>query len=242
LWAEYGSHDLPSSTIEAISKSGNVAARQAVTRHFIEIDDLQNARVLADSLDGRAGVALRARLLVKSGHADEGAKLARSILARDTTDCDALIAASEGSLAKRLATNALRLAQQAAAECPGEVAAWNAAARAYMASGLDSGVSRSFQQALDANKQNRVLAEYYTDWLVKEGRHREAIAVGRRLTRYAPALVSGWRLYAELCRELQSDCLEDAERGLADSRTRFGIDLAYGSPPPNGLFGRLVER
>lgn len=242
LWTEYGSDDLPSPTILAISKSGNLAARRAATRHFLEIDDLQSAKVLADSLGAPAGAGLRARWLVRSGQADEGEKLAMSVLALDRTDCDSLIAASESLLAKRQATNALRLAQQAAAECPDQMATWEAAARAYMASGLDSGVSRIFQQALDANKQSRVLAESYAEWLAKEGRDREAIAVGRRLTRYAPALVSGWRLYADLCRDLRSQCLADAESGLADSRTRFGIDLAYGSSPPNGLFGRFVER
>src|SRR5690606_4162320 len=108
LWTEYGSDDLPNSILESIRKSGNVAARRAATRHFLEISNLQNARILADSLDARAGAGLRARLLARSGQIDDGERLARSVLARDKTDCDALVAASEISRAKQLATDALR--------------------------------------------------------------------------------------------------------------------------------------
>ena len=101
---------------------------------------------------------------------------------------------------------------------------------------------RVFVQALDANKQNSELTGAYANWLVGEGRTREAVAMARRLTRNAPALMSGWRLYLALCRSHDKRCISEAERGLENSRTLFGIDLPPGTPPPNGLFGRLVER
>ena len=99
-----------------------------------------------------------------------------------------------------------------------------------------------FAQALDANKQSAELTRAYADWLVADGRSREAVAMTRRLTRYAPALMNGWRLYLELCRQHDQRCVAEAERGLDNASTLFGIDLPPGTPPPNGLFGRLIER
>ncbi|HEU4650377.1 MAG TPA: hypothetical protein VFS49_03080, partial [Croceibacterium sp.] len=97
-------------------------------------------------------------------------------------------------------------------------------------------------QALDANKQSSALTAAYTSWLVTEGRSREAVAMARRLTRNAPALVSGWRLYGDLCQRFEPGCVDEARDGLGDARTRYGVDLPVGSAPPNGLFGRLTER
>jgi hypothetical protein len=54
-------------------------------------------------------------------------------------------------------------------------------------------------------------------------------------------LSRGWELYRDLCSAAKDPCLEDAERGLADSRTRFWIDYKPGETPPPGLFGRLKE-
>ena len=65
--------------------------------------------------------------------------------------------------------------------------------------------------------------------------------MARRLTRNAPAITRGWELYRDLCEASSDPCLQDAERGLADSRTRFWIDYKPGETPPPGLFARLKE-
>jgi tetratricopeptide (TPR) repeat protein len=122
------------------------------------------------------------------------------------------------------------------------MSSWIAGARAYLALGKESGASRVYEQALDANKQSSELTAAYTQWLVSEGRQREALAMARRLTRYAPALVSGWQQYVDLCQRFDTGCLDDAHQGLADASTRFGVDPVPGSAPPNGLFGRLDEQ
>jgi hypothetical protein len=66
--------------------------------------------------------------------------------------------------------------------------------------------------------------------------------MARRLTRYAPALLSGWRLYGDLCRRFDAGCTGEAVDGLTTARAMFGVDPAPGTTAPNGLFGRLVDR
>jgi Tfp pilus assembly protein PilF len=242
LWDEYGSQDVPQASLGRINRSGSAAARQALARFLIRHDRAAQANTTLSTLAGPAGAGLRARYLMLTGKSSEALDLAMGVLGRDTTDCDALIAASEGTLKERKADDALRFAQQASAECPDQPGGWLASARAYQALGRKSGVDRVYGQALEANKQSSELTADYTRWLASEGRTREAIAMSRRLTRYAPALVSGWLLYDKLCRTFDASCLGEAGQGLSDARTTFGVDPAPGAAPPNGLFGRLVER
>jgi predicted Zn-dependent protease len=121
---------------------------------------------------------------------------------------------------------------------------WFLSAQAYEALGGDSGASganRVYRDALDANKQSEPLTAAYARWLVSQHRTREAVAIARRLTRYAPALLSGWRLYANLCQRFDQSCVRSAATGLANAGTLFGVDLEPGQPPPNGLLGRFVS-
>jgi len=242
LWDEYGSQDVPQALLERIDRGGSAAARQALARFQIRHDRPAQASATLSTLAGAEGAGLRARYLMLTGKGPEALELAKSVLEQDTTDCDALIAASEGTLTQRNAADAVRYAQQASAECPTQPGGWLASARAYQALGRESGVNRVYGQALDANKQSSELTAAYTRWLVSEGRSREALAMARRLTRYAPALASGWRLYDDLCRRFDTSCLDESRQGLADASTMFGVDLDPGASPPNGLFGRLVER
>ena len=106
----------------------------------------------------------------------------------------------------------------------------------------DANVRRVFAQGLDANKQSEPLSRAFSEYLLAHNSSREAIAVARKLTRSAPALNSGWRLYADICAKAKSSCVTEAKEGLVDSQTRFGVDTLPGELPPNGLFGRLVTR
>jgi tetratricopeptide (TPR) repeat protein len=242
LWQEYGFNDVPRALFERIGRSGSDASRQALVRFLIRHDRAAQANATLATLPGNAATGLRARSLVLAGKLAEALALAQTVIERDATDCDALIAASEASAGRRAAADALRFAQLAAAECPGQSGAWLASARAYRALGRTSGVDRVYAEALDANKQSSELTAAYAQWLVSEGRSREAIAMARRLTRFAPALSSGWRLYGDLCRRFDARCTAEAEEGLATARTLFGVDPPPGAAAPNGLFGRLAER
>src|SRR3546814_5558179 len=76
-------------------------------------------------------------------------------------------------------------------------------------------------------------------WLTAYRQEREALAVARRLTHQAPALLGGWRLYRDTCARQKQDCLGTAQAGLKNASTLYGIDLLPGQTPPNGLFGRI---
>lgn len=242
LWTEYGADDVPADALSASANKGSLAARRALARFLIRSARAAEANLAISKIPGNAKDGLRSRYLLLVNTTDDGLKLARRVLGEDATDCDALIAASEGSLRAAKPDEALRFAQVGAAECPEQAASWLANAKAYQALGRASGVNRAFVQGLDQNKQSSELTQEYGRWLVSEGRTREAVAMARRLTRYAPALMSGWRQYLDLCRRFQPSCVTSAERGLDEARTLLGVDLPPGTSPPNGLFGRLIER
>ena len=242
LWHEYGAHDLSGHTLERIDRDANVAARVVLARFLIEQGRAAEAARTLTTLPGNVSAGLRARNLLLAGEAAQAGQLAAQVLGRDKTDCDALIAASESALRLQRPADALRFAQQASSECPASSGAWTSAASAYQSLGRESGVNRVYAQALDTNKQSSQLTAAYARWLVSVGRAREAMAMARRLTRYAPALLSGWRLYRDLCGRFDRTCMAEAASGLADAQSRFGIDVPPGTPPPNGLFGRLDQR
>ena len=241
LWQEYGFRDAPDALYGRINRTGSVAARQALVRFLLRHNRLPEANATLATLPTNASAGLRARYLMRIDKTAEALELAKAVLERDTTDCDALIAASEGALQRRAAADAVRSAELASSECPKQPSAWLAGAYAYQALGRESGVDRTYGQALDANKQSSEITASYAQWLVAQKRSREAVAMARRLTRYAPALLSGWQLYGDLCRSTGASCVDEATRGLANARSLFEIDPAPGTAPPNGLFGRLSD-
>jgi Tfp pilus assembly protein PilF len=242
LWQEYGSDDVPGSAIAAIGRTGSNAARIALVRYLIEQARAADAGEIFAQMPGAGPPGLQARLLLLNGASQEAGQLAARILTHDKTDCDALLAAAGSAIKHSIAADALRFAQQASAECPSMADGWLLSARAYQALKSESGVSRVYGEALEANKQSEQLTAAYAEWLASQHRTRETVAIARRLTRYAPALVSGWRLYGDLCRRFDQSCASDAAKGLASARTLFGVDLSPGEPPPNGLLGRFVEQ
>src|SRR3546814_6696875 len=86
------------------------------------------------------------------------------------------------------------------------------------------------------------MSRAYVAWLTAYRQGREALAVARRLTHQAPALLGGWRLYRDTCARQKQDCLGTAQAGLKNASTLYGIDLLPGQTPPNGLFGRIFMR
>ena len=240
LWQEYGSTDVPGSAIERIGRTGSNAARISLVRYLVAQARGADAAKTYARIANPGPAGLKARLLVSNGASQEAGQLAAKILTRDKTDCDALLAAAGSAMKRGNPEQALRFAQQASSECPSMADGWLLSASAYQALGDASGVSRVYRDALEGNKQSQQLTAAYAKWLASQDRTREAVAIARRLTRYAPALSSGWRLYADLCRKFDQSCVGPATTGLANARTLFGVDLEPGQPPPNGLLGRFV--
>ena len=242
LWWEYGARDVPDRQFELVSLSGAPRPKQDLTRFLIEQRMFPQANKILGSLQGEDRLKLSARLFAARGDFERARRAADAVLGRDDTDCDALLARSEAQLGLGDPTAALRDGQHAASECPNQVAAWLAAARAYAALGRANGVDRIYIQAMDVNPQDLRLTKAYADWLMRAGREREAVATARRFVRNSPASLQGWLHYQSSCQSAGADCDRQAARGLEDARTRFGVDLEPGAQAPNGLFGRFVSR
>ena len=229
--------------IARIARTASPATLAQLARHFLEAGD----SAAAQSIIARVGrsserTALEARLALTVGNRAQAVRKARAVLAEDKTNCDALVALAGATLEAGEGDEALSHAQLSAAECPQRRAAWLLAAEAHQFLQNEAGVRRVFRDALAALPQDLVVTKTYTEWLVGEGRRREAVAAARQLTREAPALEPAWVLYARMCRQAAEPCMEEALRGGADARSRYWIDLRSGELPSQGLFGRLVRR
>jgi tetratricopeptide (TPR) repeat protein len=229
--------------VARIARSASPATLAQLARHFLEAGESTAAQsfVARISPSGER-TALEARLALLEGNRAQAVKKARNVLADDTTNCDALVALAGARLEAGEGDEALSHAQLSAAECPQRRAAWLLAAEAHQFLQSEAGARRVFQDALAALPQDLVVTKVYVDWLVAEGRMREAVAAARRLAREAPALEPAWVLYGRMCQQAAQPCSEEARRGAADARSRYWIDLRAGELPAQGLFGRLVRR
>lgn len=240
LWDEYSVTQVPADVAKSISYSGTSAARIAGTRHFSDNGNLATSAILLGRMAGPDAEAERANIALLRGDTIRAQSLTETILAGDETHCNALKTQATLMRMNGRYTDALREAQKASSECPDQPALWKLTARLYDIIGDQTNVRRVFRQGIQANKQSQPIARAYSKWLMAHGYTQEAVTVARKITRSAPALTSGWLLYAEVCMKTQSNCAADAKQGHLDSQTRYGIDLLPGELPPNGLFGRFM--
>lgn len=242
LWREYHPEAPSDAAVGSIAASGTPAARIAVAAYLVEAKRLAAADRLIATLSGTDRATLEAAALLRRGDRAGALSRANAILEEDSTNCRALVVRASARLDMRQLDGALRSAQEAASQCPERIDAWRLAAISYSERGDPENANRMWRQGMDANRQSSVLAAQFMGWLEANGKQRESIAVARRLTHDAPALISGWRLYAAACDRAGDDCRAAAQRGLERARELYGIDLVPGQAPPNGLFGRIVTR
>ena len=240
-WQEYSVAKIDLGQIRQIMTSAAPAARIAAARYFADKGN-NVASLLLEGMQGRDADAERANIALIRGDKVRAQLLVQEILDEDKTHCSALNTQARLLAANRRNDDALRSAQKASAECPNRTELWQSTAQIYAAIGDQANATRVFGQGIESNKQSEPLTRAYSEYLLSLNRGREAVAAARKLTRSAPALISGWQLYLEICTKTRSNCIDDATAGLADSKTRFGVDLLPGELPPNGLFGRLIAR
>ncbi len=242
LWYEY-SPDAPSdAAIGALAASGSEAARVAVAAYLIDKDRLPAAERLIESLPGSDRAPLEAAAALRRGDRAGALARAKAILEKDKTNCRALVVRAGARLAIREFDAALRSSQEAASQCPQLIEAWRLAAISYSERGDLENATRMWRQGIDANRQNSLLAGQFMRWLEANGKQRESVAVARRLTHDAPALMSGWRLYVAACDRAKDRCSAAARQGLLRAGQLYGIDPLPGETAPNGLFGRMITR
>jgi predicted Zn-dependent protease len=166
-------------------------------------------------------------------HPAEAEAAAHAALNQDKTQCDALLALASVHLAAGRPEQAAARAGDATAECPRLWLGYVVMAQAV--AGSVPQLDRVTAAALDADPQNgRLAAELARIWLA-HGQPGRAVAVARRLTRAAPALVSGWTLLQGLCpKSGDAACAGDAARGLERARRLFTLDTIPGQMPPLG--------
>ena len=242
LWREYSEKGPAQADVNRIASEGSPAARTAVATYFVERGRLKEATETASNLRGADRLALEAGAALKRKEWATALELANDVLEKDETHCLALTIRSEVRLHTGNLPGALRSSQEAVSQCPRQVWAWRLAATSYSRRGDFENAKRMWRQGIEANRQNSEIAAAAVGWLEANGQGREAIAIARRLTHDAPALLSGWRLYAGVCARNDPKCAADAKRGLAAAAKSYGIDLLPGQAPPNGLFGRIVTR
>jgi predicted Zn-dependent protease len=243
LWKEYDPEPFDAPALAEFAQKAGIHARKAVARLYLDRND--PARVKA-ALAGLAPtddvVALLARAGAAQGALDASLAQAEAILAKDRTHCDALIAKTQVLLAKKRNDDAVAAGTLASATCPQMPIGFVLLARAHEADGNPAGAMIAFRDAFDRNDQDSALVRAYATWLEQKGQGSRAVIIARRLTRNAPSLISGWKLYGELCaRVADSDCSAEADGGLARARQRFGVDPRSDEQRPNGLFGRLAR-
>lgn len=242
LWQEYSVTKIDPALTQAVATSGSPSARIAAARYFADTGNNSAASTLLMGITGPDADAERAKVAWAQGDKSRAQSLISGILDADKTHCSALNTQATIWYASRQYADALASAQSASSECPDRPALWQLTAKIYAAMDDEANARRVFAQGIDANKQSEPLSRAFAEYLLTRNSAREAIAVARKLTRSAPALNSGWRLYAEICKKAQSSCASEARQGLLESQTRYGVDLLPGELPPNGLFGRLVSR
>lgn len=242
LWQEYSIKKVDQSLILPIAANGSSTARIASARYFADIGNIAIVARLLTEMTGADADAERAKIALAHGDNTRAQRLVTEILDVDKTHCSALQTQAKIWYAGRNYSEALVPAQSASSECPDRPGLWQLTAQIYAAMDDEANARRVFAQGLDANKQSEVLSRAFAGFLLSQNNAREAVAVARKLTRAAPALNSGWRLYAEICAKAQSSCAIEAMQGLTDAQTRYGVDLLPGELPPNGLFGRLIAR
>ena len=241
VWREYAPQGPGDASLEPIAATGSTAARVVTAEFLARRGRIAGARQLLVGLDAAARSPIDA-LLASRERPGEALRLADTILSRDATHCLALTVRADILLRQGRPAEALRSAQLAASQCPARSEAWMIAADAYVRRDDLENARRMWRQGISGNSQNPDRSRAYVAWLTAYRQEREALAVARRLTHQAPALLGGWRLYRDTCARQKQDCLGTAQAGLKNASTLYGIDLLPGQTPPNGLFGRIVMR
>ena len=245
LLLEYDPDPFGDADLNAIGRGASKPAIEALQQFYLAIGKPARAQILQSASAGRVALpGLQARIAAMAGRDQVALQAAESILAKDSSDCDALLARAEANLHLRNVDAAVLAAQTAQGQCPNNVGGWVLLARAYDAKADAMAVRRVFEQGITANPRQSYLPSRYAAWLLAHRDGGRAEGVAKALTRVAPSLNSGWALYRQMAATLQDSAgVAQADEGAARARRFFGVDLPPGDPPAHGaLFARLKNR
>ena len=243
LWTEYDPAPLDPASLAQVAAKASGYARKAVARFYLGRNDPTSAlRAIGGGAADGDIAGLRAQAMIAQGKVADGLRAADQILDKDKTSCDALLARGQATLALRRYNDAIITSQVANANCPQSAPSYVVLARAQEGMRNDAAAEIAYRDGLTRNSQNSWLAGVYAAWLEKKGNSARAVATARRLTNAAPALLSGWKLYLDLCgRNPDAACTSEAEEGLSRAKLLFAVDRRPDDPERPGLFSRLKK-
>lgn len=242
LWDEYDPAPLEPAILGQFPTLANSAARKAVARYYLARGEANSAAQSLGALSDADLVALKAQVDIAQDRVAPGLAAVDGILAQDKTNCDALLARAQATLALRRPTEAIIAAQLANANCPNLSPAFVVLAHAQQASGNDLAADLAFRDGVNHNTQDSRLTRTYMTWLEQRNQGVRAVSIARKLTNAAPALVSGWQLFLDLCkRDPDADCGADARYGLEIASRRYAVDRRPDDREPPSLFTRLDQ-
>jgi predicted Zn-dependent protease len=240
LLREYDRTPFTDDQLKTLSTQATMTGLVELARFYLDTAQPEKLPLLLGTSSNNDAKALLARAAIARGQQKTGLDLANAVLAQDKTHCDALLARGEFEFQSKRFDAAIRDAGQAQAQCPRIVGGWLILARSYSAKGDAFGARHAFEQATSVNPQDSTLAGAFANWLIERKEGQRAVSTVHRLVRASPALLSGWRLYRDVCSKIgDSACLAEANRGLADAQKILGTDPPKGERPPAGLFGRM---
>lgn len=243
LWDEYDPDPLDARGLADIATKGSEASRKAVARHYLRHNNPDKALLALGSDRADDSAALAAQAAIAKGQVPQGLAQASAILGRDKTHCDALLAKAQADLIGRRYATVVEEAQLGNANCPQLYTTYVVLARAQEAAGDITAADRAYRAGVRANVQDSLLARIYAEWLDRRGKTLQAIAIARRLTKSAPALLSGWKLYGDLCtRHPDAGCTELTATGLQDAKVRYAVDRRPDEPVAVGLLVQLDRK
>lgn len=243
LLAEYDQTPFSDGQLQDIARAGASSTIEELGTFLLDSGATRQLDTLLAAAPAGRFAGLRARAAAVTGRSAEASSLAQNVLASDRTNCQALLARASVQLQERHADAAVLTAQTAQARCPQIAGGWLLLARAYDAKNDPVGARRAFEDGIAAHPRQSFVPRAYTRWLLDHKQEDRALAVARKLTDSAPALVSGWALYRQVAVAAgDAGGVRDAESGMARARQLLGIDMAPGERPARGLLYARVKR
>lgn len=237
LWTEYDREPIGAEDLAAVRDGDGQDARLMVARFLLEGGRLAEAGQLVQGAQDPRLAGLGARIAARQGNPG-GAMAARAILAKDTTNCEALGAVAEWDLAQGKLDAAIRSAQVLATQCTDRIDGYVLQARAYEAAGRPAAVERVFRDGIEAHAADPELTRRFADWLFAKGRGPAAVSITAKLTKVAPNRASSWRLYGTACQRANRGCQARAAQGLAAARTDYSLEALGDASAASILLGR----
>lgn len=243
LWLEYETDPLNENLLDFLSTEGTLESRMAIARYLLATGKPADARRIMLSVSARiahSATALYARTLHASGQPEEAYKIASALLDEDETNADALLVQVKQSLAANQFAKAINDAQIIVRDNPKLRDGYLSLIEVYSQKNDINGAKRVFTDAIKQRRQDPILFDAYTKFLLENGDQVRAVSAARSFARDAPASIRAWRLYQKICTEAGMDrCKSEASAGEKIANIIYAIDVPPGTPPTRGLFGRL---